>query len=364
VQNTFTALQKLLRKNNLGWFISFLVLSLLIFLHELGHFLAAKYMGVYVKVFSIGFGKKIVSFNWKNTEWRIAMIPLGGFVQMKGQEDLDPSAVSQDDDSYNTKTPMQRIFILLAGPFANFVTAFVLFWFIALGGPPVLSPVVGEVLKDSPAQQAGLKADDLITQVNGKDIETWTQMAEGIAESKGTINFVVERKGYLQNISITPQMREARNDFNETIQKRMIGISAAGVSTPLEVDNSLAYSLDKTVWASTIIFGGLQRLISGAVPAKELGGVISIVKVTADASEQGWMAVLFFAALISVNLGVLNLLPIPALDGGHIMFNLYEMLFRRAPTEGMLIKLTVGGWILLFGLMGLGLFNDITRLMG
>jgi regulator of sigma E protease len=348
----------------MGWFISLLVLSLLIFFHELGHFLAAKLMGVHVKVFSIGFGKKIASFQWGKTEWRIAMIPLGGYVQMKGQEDLDPSARSQDDDSYNVKKPWQRIFILLAGPFANFLLAFVLFWFIALGGPQVLSPVIGQVVKDSPAELAGLQTDDIITQINGIQIETWDEMAEKISQSEGSIDFLIERKGYLQNFTITPQMREARNDFNETVKRRMIGIGAAGISKALEVENSLTYAWDKTVWASGLIFGGVQRLVSGAVPAKELGGVISIVKITADASDQGWMPVLFFAALISVNLGVLNLLPIPALDGGHIVFNLYEMLFRRAPTEAMLIRLTIGGWAILIGLMFLGIYNDVTRLIG
>lgn len=348
----------------MGWLISLLVLSLLIFFHELGHFFAARAMGVYVKVFSIGFGKKIASFQWKNTEWRIAMIPLGGYVQMKGQEDLDPTALSTDEDSYNVKKPWQRIFILLAGPFANFLLAYFLFWFIALGGPQVLSPVVGEVIKDSPAEKAGLKTNDIISEINGVKVETWQDMAEDIAASSGSINFLIERGGYIQNITITPQMREARNDFNETIQRRMIGIGASGASTTLEVENSFAYAWDKTLWASTLIFGGVKRLLLGDVPAKELGGVISIVKVTADATSSGWMAVLFFAALISVNLGVLNLLPIPALDGGHIMFNLYEMFFRRPPSEEMLVRLTIGGWAILIGLMFLGLYNDINRLIG
>jgi regulator of sigma E protease len=348
----------------MGWFISLLVLSLLIFFHELGHFLAARAMGVYVKVFSIGFGKKLASFQWKDTEWRIAMIPLGGYVQMKGQEDLDPTALSTDEDSYNVKKPWQRIFILLAGPFANFLLAYFLFWFIALGGPQVLSPVVGEVMKDSPAEKAGLKTNDIISEINGVKVETWQDMAEDIAASSGSINFLIERGGYIQNITITPQMREARNDFNETIQRRMIGIGAAGVSTTLKVENSLGYAWEKTIWSSTLIFGGLKRLILGDVPAKELGGVISIVKVTADATSNGWMAVLFFAALISVNLGVLNLLPIPALDGGHIMFNLYEMLFGKPPSEEVLVRLTIGGWAILIGLMSLGLYNDINRLIG
>jgi regulator of sigma E protease len=348
----------------MGWLISLLVLSFLIFFHELGHFLAARAMGVCVKVFSIGFGKKIASFEWKNTQWRIAMIPLGGYVQMKGQDDTDPAALSLDSDSYNVKKPWQRIVILLAGPFANFVLALLLFWLIALGGPQVLSPVIGEVVKDSPAQQAGLQSQDIVTEINGIKIETWEEMSKAISDSSGTLSIVVERDSYLQNFTISPQMREARNDFNESVQKRMIGIGAAGVSKTLEVENSFVYAWDKTVWASTLIFGGVKRLILGDVPAKDLGGVISIVTITADASAQGWMAVFFFAALISVNLGVLNLLPIPALDGGHIMFNLYEMIFRRAPSEAMLVRLTIGGWVLLIALMALGLYNDITRLIG
>ncbi len=348
----------------MGWFISLLVLSALIFFHELGHFFAAKLMGVYVKVFSIGFGKKIASFDYKGTQWRISMIPLGGYVQMKGQEDFDPTARSQDEDSYNVKKPWQRIFILLAGPFANFLLAFFLFLAIALGGPKVLLPVVGDVLQDSPAYKAGLQAKDTVTHINNEPVATWNDMAKLISRSQGDLTIQVERGAYIQTFTITPQMREAKNDFNETIQKRMIGISSAGESKELEVENAFAYAWEKTLWASGIIFGGLERLISGAVPAKELGGVISIVKVTADASTQGWMAVLFFAALISVNLGVLNLLPIPALDGGHIMFNLYEMIVRRPPTEAMLIKLTIGGWVILIGLMFLGLYNDVNRLVG
>jgi len=348
----------------MGWFVSLIVLSLLIFFHELGHYMAARLMGVYVKVFSIGFGKTIYSFNWMNTQWKISMIPLGGYVQMKGQEDMDPAAMSKDDDSYNVKKPWQRIFILMAGPFANFLIAFFLFWAIGLGGPKVLLPVIGEVVKDSPANMAGLETNDTITNINGQEIPTWKDMAKAISGSDGALDIVVLRGEYIQNFTITPQMREAKNDFNETIQKRMIGIAPAGLTKDLELENSFSYAWEQTLWASSIIFGGVQRLISGDVPVKELGGVISIVKITADASEQGWMAVFFFAALISVNLGILNLLPIPALDGGHIMFNLYEIIFGRPPTEAMLVRFTIGGWIILFGLMFLGLYNDIARLAG
>jgi len=346
--------------------VSLLVLSALIFFHELGHYFAARFMGVSVEVFSIGFGKRLVTFRRWNTEWSISAIPLGGYVRMKGQDDSDPTKKSLDEDSYNIKTPMQKIFILLAGPLANFVLAFVLYFIIALGGPNILSPVIGDVVKDSPAQVAGLKTNDTIKSINGVPITTWKEMAKIIEHADGSLNVEVVRDGFIEFKTLTPSIKETTNMFNEVIQKKMIGIGSAGVSHKLELSPSetLSYATEQTIFASTMIFTGLKKLILGEVPAKELGGVISIVKLTSDATSAGWMSVLFFAALISVNLGVLNLLPIPALDGGHIMFNLYEFIFRREASEAIIIKLTIAGWVILFSLMGLGLYNDINRLMG
>ena len=349
----------------MGWFVSFLVLSALIFFHELGHYTAARLFGVYVEVFSVGFGRKVASFRLFDTEWRIAMIPLGGYVKMKGQEDMDPTALSSDSDAYNTKAPWKRIMILLAGPAANFVIAFFLYLAIGLGHPQVLAPVVGDIVKDSPAYIGGLESNDTIRAINGHNIATWEEMSNIIKESSGTLDLTVERGNFIQHLQVTPKIQETTNIFNEKVQRRMVGIGSAGVPTTLDLDlfQSIGYAAEETYKASTLIFKGVQKLITGEVPAKELGGAISIVKITADASENGWMAVFFFAALISVNLGVLNLLPIPALDGGHIMFNLYEMIARRAPSEAVLYRLTVLGWALLLGLMSLGLYNDLNRLM-
>jgi regulator of sigma E protease len=350
----------------MGWMIAFLILSLLIFFHELGHYSAARFFGVYVEVFSIGFGKKVTSFEFIGTRWQLSMIPLGGYVKMKGQEDMDPSARSDDDDSYNTKKPWQRIVILLAGPAANFVVAYVLYFFIALGGPQTLAPVVGKVVPDSPAAVAGLMQDDKIISINNNDITTWKEMSSIIKESDGTLTFKVERGNYIEILHVTPHISETENMFREKVQRKMIGIGSAGVAIKQNFSflESFSYAATETYEASKIIFLSLQKLISGAVPAKELGGVVSIVKITADASDNGWMALFFFTALISVNLGVLNLLPIPALDGGHIMFNLYENITSHAPSEDVLIKLTIAGWVLLLGLMTLGLYNDINRLVG
>jgi regulator of sigma E protease len=346
--------------------VSLLVLSALIFFHELGHYAAARLMGVHIETFSIGFGSKIASFNKWGTQWKLAMIPLGGYVKMKGQDDSNPAHKSFDDDSYNVKTPTQKIFILLAGPIANFLLAFFLYFTIALGGPNILSPVIGKVIKDSPAYIAGLESKDIVKSINNQDIKTWKDMSKIIEKSNGTLNISIQRNGFIETIMLTPKITQTKNMFNETIQKRMIGIGSAGVTHKLTLNPSelISYATEQTVFASTMIFTGLKKLIVGEVPAKELGGVISIVKLTSDATAQGWMSVLFFAALISVNLGVLNLLPIPALDGGHIMFNLYEMIFRREASEAIIIKLTIVGWVLLFSLMGLGVYNDINRLMG
>jgi regulator of sigma E protease len=350
----------------MGWLVSLLVLSALIFFHELGHYIVARAVGVYVEVFSIGFGKKLFTFNKWNTQWSISAIPLGGYVKMKGQDDSDPTNISLDSDSYNVKTPVQKILILLAGPAANFILAFFLYFAIALGGPSVLSPVIGKVAEDSPAQMAGLKTNDTITSINGVKITTWQEMAEIISKAEGSLNIQIKRDGFLEFLTLTPKLTETKNMYNETIQRKMIGIGAAGVSHKLDLGlgESLSYAAEQTAFASTLIFTGLQKLIMGDVPAKELGGVISIVKITSDAADAGWMSVLFFAALISVNLGVLNLLPIPALDGGHIMFNLYEFITRHTPSQEVIVKLTIAGWVILFSLMGLGLYNDITRLMG
>lgn len=345
--------------------ISILVLSGLIFFHELGHYSAARLMGVYVEVFSIGFGKKLFSFSAFGTQWSISAIPLGGYVKMKGQDDSDPTNLSLDSDSYNTKTPIQRIFILLAGPFANFFLAFILYFVIALGGPQVLSPVIGKVVKDSPAMVAGLKTNDVIKSINGVEIKSWREMAGSIQSSKDSLDLTIQRDGFLQHIVLIPKISETTNIFNEVVQKKMIGVGSAGVSHKLDlsVSETLSYAYEQTVFASTMIFTGLKKLVLGEVESKELGGVISIVKLTSDATAAGWMSVLFFTALISVNLGVLNLLPIPALDGGHIMFNIYELITKKAPSEKVLINLTIAGWVILFSLMGLGLYNDINRLM-
>ena len=350
----------------MGILVALLVLSVLIFFHELGHFTAARFFGVQVDVFSIGFGKKLYSRMIGKTEWSISAIPLGGYVKMKGQDDSDPTKVSYDDDSYNSKKPWQRIIILLAGPFANFLMAFMLYFAIANLGVPKLLPYVGKVSAESPALAAGLLKDDKILQINGLHINFWENIGEQINTIKGDIALVIERKQKRIDLTLSPKTIDDQNVFGEKITRRIIGISPSGKQTTVYFGfiDGLDYAWNETKKASLLIFQSVQKLLTGVVGADKLGGIITIVDVTAQASSAGILALFFFTALISVNLGVLNLLPIPALDGGHIMFNLYEMITGKTASDKVMMYITMVGWALLISLMLLGLYNDINRLIG
>ncbi|UTJ05626.1 RIP metalloprotease RseP [Arcobacter roscoffensis] len=348
----------------MGTITFLLVLSFLVFFHELGHFLAARYFGVKVHVFSIGFGKQLFAKEWKGTTWQFALIPLGGYVRMKGQDDTKPGIEEEGNDSYNTKKPWQRIVILFAGPFANFILAAVLYFFIAVLGASALAPQVGKVLENSPAQQAGILAKDEILKINNTEITTWNDIGKVIVNTQGPLKFYLKRDDKYFAKTINPYISDSQNMFKEKIKKRMIGISPSGkvINLDLSFGESLVFAYEKTIFASTMIFQGVQKLIQGIIPSSEIGGVITIGKVISDASESSIIALLSITALISVNLGVLNLLPIPALDGGHIMFNLYEMIFRRKPSDKVFMFLTIMGWVILASLMLLGIYNDINRI--
>lgn len=349
----------------MGTITFLLVLSFLVFFHELGHFLAARFFGVKVHVFSIGFGKQIYSKEWMGTTWQLALIPLGGYVKMKGQDDSKPSLVEAGDDSYNTKHPWQRIIILFAGPFANFILAAILYFSIAMMGASTWAAQVGVVQENSPAFHAGIQANDEILKINNTDIKSWDEIGKTITTTEGPLNFFIKRNGEFIAKTINPEVSDSENMFKEKIQKRMIGISPSGkvIMLDLSISESVVYAYEKTIYSSTMIFQGVQKLIQGVIPSSEVGGVISIGKIISDASESSIIALFAITALISVNLGVLNLLPIPALDGGHIMFNLYEMITRRKPSDKVFMFLTIVGWAILGSLMLLGIYNDISRIL-
>jgi regulator of sigma E protease len=350
----------------MGILVALLVLSALIFFHELGHFLAARFFGVHVEVFSIGFGKRLWHRQIGDTQWQLSAIPLGGYVKMKGQDDTNPLLHTQESDSYNSKKPWQRIIILLAGPFANFLMAFLLYLAIAYMGVPKLLSYVGSVQKESPALMAGLQKSDHIVAINGHPVRYWEEISPYINHSQGALSVEIEREGAYKRLLLEPKMISDTNLFGEEIQRKVIGISPLLKQTTVVYGfvEGFGYAWEETKKSSLLIFQSIQKLLSGVVSADKVGGVITIVDVTSKASSAGILSLLFFTALISVNLGVLNLMPIPALDGGHIMFNLYEMVRGKAPNEQAIYYLTLMGWALLLSLMLLGVYNDITRLWG
>jgi len=355
----------------MGILTSLLVLSALIIFHEWGHFLAARFFGVKVEEFGlgmpIGVTKPWFAKQWGDTKYSFYPVLLGGFVRMKGQDDFDLSKKSDEPDSYMAKKPWQKIIILLAGPFANILLAFLLYIAIAYIGAEKLAPVIGGVSENSPAALAGIQAKDKLLAINGQKITTWDDLSDIIKNSTGALALQVQRENKILNLTVTPKISEAKTMFGESIQKKLIGIAPLGEFVTLKFNSFgevLSFAWEKTIWATTIIVQSLQKLIQGVVPADQMGGVISIVDITSKASAMGIATLFAFAALISVNLGVLNLLPIPALDGGHIMFNLYEIITKRAPSEKVFYNLTVAGWVLLLSLMAFTTYNDIARLIG
>ncbi len=341
-----------------------LILSFLIFFHELGHYLMARLVGVRVEVFSIGFGKKLICKKFGDTHWCISAIPLGGYVQMKGQDDFDPLKKSLDKDSYSNKTPFQRILILLGGPGFNFLLAFLIYFFIALYGVKTFAPVVGDVVKDSPASKV-LKKGDYILEINGYKIKSWNDIPKYVNRFDNLI-LIIKRENKIVNVSIKPKIEIVKNEFNEDIKRKMIGIMPANqfITIHYGVVDAFNYAYDKLVYASTLIFKSIEKMIIGSIGLNNLSCPIGIVDITAKVSNYGIIPLLMLTALLSVNLGVLNLLPIPTLDGRHIVFNMYEAITKKEVSLDVMYKLTIAGWILLGSLMIIGIYNDINRLIG
>lgn len=340
-----------------------LAISFLIFFHELGHFLVAKMFGVCVTVFSVGFGDKVVSKKIGETEYRLSAIPLGGYVSLKGQEDLDPTARSDDKDSYNSLSPFKRILILFAGPFFNIILAFFLYIILGYVGVEKLAPKIGLISENSAAFEAGLKVGDEILEINSQKITEWEEISKNVKLEP--LNLKIKRGNDILNITLTPKIGEKENMFREKIKVPLIGISPKSEFVRIynKGFNSITYALNETYKASTLILVSFEKLVSGVVPVKEMGGIIAITDITAKASSN-LSVLLIIVALISVNLGIINLFPVPALDGGHIVFNLYELIFKKPVPQKVFVGLSYVGIGLLLTIMVFTVVNDIMRITG
>jgi regulator of sigma E protease len=342
------------------------VLGVLIFFHELGHFLVARFFGVGVERFSLGFGPRLVGRQVGRTDYRVSAIPLGGYVKMVGEEpdaDLDPADIPF---SFTHKPVAQRMAIVAAGPGFNILLALVIFYFVFLfAGMSVLLPTIGSVSEHSPAAAAGLRQGDRISAVDGTPVATWQEMAERIAASQGRPLTLRYRRGDAEGqVRITPEVRQTKNIFGEPVTRYVIGITAAGqVETRRVGPLQAAVTAASQTWAITeMTVLSVAKIISGTLSPKTLGGPIMIAEMAGQQAREGLVNLMFFTALISINLAILNILPIPVLDGGHLLFFAIEAVRGRPVSIRVREIAQQAGMFLLMLLMILVFYNDIVRI--
>lgn len=410
------------------------VLAMLIVVHEYGHFIVARLVGVRVEKFSIGFGSPIFKKTYNGVEYLLAWIPLGGYVKFYG-DDLDAES-SNDPDHFLNQAVWKRWLIVFAGPFFNFALAVAIFVLIGLMGVPTPTMTVGELHPDGSAQAAGLQPGDTIVAVDGVVIDDWQGMAQALdARGKTAVALEVTRNGLPEKIVFTPDFvgrigvifaeagegatpiigdvapgrpalaagflpgdiivevdGEATPDIRSVVDHIKI---AAGTATPVTIVRNdarmtltvtptselnlgfypvidsinygpieaIAYGFMKTWEGSERIFASILMLINREIPANQLAGPIGIMKIAGDAAEAGFVTLLNFIALISINLGILNLLPIPILDGGHLVFFTLEGLMGRPVNIRMQEMAQQFGIVALISLMAFAFYNDIVRLL-
>jgi len=352
---------------SINLFAFIVVLGVLIFFHELGHFLVAKLCGVGVEKFSLGFGPRLVGKKIGITDYRISAIPLGGYVKMVGEQpdaDIDPADIPI---SFTHKHVSKRILIVAAGPFFNIFLAVIIFFAIfQISGMFVLKPSVGEVKEGSPAHKGGLKKDDLIVSIDGADVSSWEEMAEIITASRGkTLAVSVRREDSTIVVNITPEQKTFKNIFNEDIERYVIGITASGdaFSEDLNVFQSLSESFIQTYKITVLTIKSVIKILQGAISPKTLGGPIMIAQIAGQQAREGVTNLAFFIALISINLAILNFLPIPVLDGGHLLFFGIEAVIGRPVNIKVREIAQQAGIFVLILLMIYVFYNDIVRII-
>ncbi len=348
-------------------FAFIIVLGVLIFVHELGHFLFARLFGVGVERFSLGFGPKIFGKKIGITDYRVSAIPLGGYVKMVGEEPDAPITPENLQLSFTHKHVLKRMGIVAAGPLFNFLLAVVLFFFLFLiYGSFVVKPSIGEVLKDSPADRSGISKGDLVTVIDDNEIQSWEQMARLITESQGKpLNLRIQRGDKTLDLTVTPEIQTTKNLFGEDVERYVIGIGASGdtFSRDLNPVQALSESLVQTYQITKLTLLSIVKIVQGTLSSKTIGGPIMIAEMAGEHARQGFANLMFFIALLSVNLGVLNFLPVPVLDGGHMLFFLVEAVTGRPVNMRAREIAQQIGIALLILLMVYVMYNDIARLV-
>jgi regulator of sigma E protease len=329
--------------------------SIVVFVHELGHFIIALKSGVKVYVFSLGFGPEILGITYKGIRYRISAFPLGGYVKMKGENPDDEDA--RESDAFMGLEPIRRIGILGAGPLMNFIAGMIIFSLVIYTwGLPrfVDKPIIGGVAADSPAYRSGVKEGDKVISVNGKGVSTWQELSIYIGKSEGEpVQLRIKRNEEIIIISVKPEI-------NEEIGRALIGITASFENVKLGFLKSFLEGAKYTIFLCWKLIEALWLMITGKMAAA-LTGPVGIAKVVTEAANEGIAQLFQLIALISVNLGFINLFPIPILDGGHIVIAVIEKI-KGSPIDPKKVNIAnIIGLAIILTLLFFVTWQDIIR---
>jgi regulator of sigma E protease len=346
------------------------VLGILISFHELGHFLVAKYFGVKVLKFSLGFGPKIAGKKIGETEYLVSIIPLGGYVKMLGENEDDDQidGLTPEDEArtFNSQHVLKRMAIVGAGPLFNiFLALFIFCTFYAIAGNKVMTPEIGQVRAESPADRAGLLKGDTIVAIGDRPIGEWEEIKEVVQSSDGhSLEMTVKRGERFITVNVVPEESVVSNIFGEEVKSALIGIVSAGNLKTVRLGPIAAVEegLSKTWEVVELTILTIVKLFQRVIPIKTIGGPILIGQMTGQLAQESLSYLFPFMAVISVNLGILNLLPVPILDGGLIFFLLLELVIGKPLSIRKREWAQKVGLFLLITLMVVVIYNDVLRL--
>lgn len=342
--------------------IFIIVLSILVIVHEWGHFITAKAMGIGVEKFSVGFGPKLFSRMRHGTEFMICLIPLGGYVKLAGDE---RSACRGTPEEFFSHPPGHRAAVIAMGPLINFVFAYLCFYFIFMTGFPMLAPQIGKIMEGYPAAVAGLREGDRIIRIDSQPVGSWEDIQEYVMNSQGaSLRVTLLRNGEELAKTVVPQERPVKNIFGQEERIRLIGIQpqAEIILVTFGAGESLGKAWDQLTGVVTLTFRALYHVVTGAMSAQEaFAGPIRIFDVIREAAEMGLSSLIYIVAVISTSLAIFNLFPVPVLDGGHLLLLAVEKIRRRPLSIRVEEGLTKFGFSLLMCLMVFVLYNDLLQ---
>ncbi|MFD2261274.1 RIP metalloprotease RseP [Lacibacterium aquatile] len=357
----------------ISYILPFLVaLTVLVFVHEFGHYWVARRAGVRVEVFSIGFGPELFGWTAKSgTRWRFSAIPLGGYVKMFG--DMNPASVGARDDltpeerkvAFQHKSLPRRAAIVAAGPIANFLFAIaILAGLFMVAGQSVTEPLVGSVIAGSAAEKAGIQSGDRIVSLDGDQIERFDQIQRYVySRPAQAVDIGVERGGSVLVLKAVTGQTVLTDRFGNVQQIGQLGIGNGGQRTvTMDPVTAVVRAVEETGVMISETFRGLGEMISGRRDTSQIGGILSIGKMSGEVAQDGFVQFLSFLAMLSINLGFINLLPIPVLDGGHLLFYAGEAIYRRPLPKRLQEAGAMAGFAAIVSLMLFATWNDLVKL--